>query len=236
MAAFCLKAGYKGLLVNLDELVVLSHRLASSRARQTNFEAILSILNDCLQGTVEGLGFLLAGTDEFLEDKRRGLYSYEALRSRLAANQFVTEDVKDFSGPTLRLPSLSAEDLFVLLRNIRNVHASGDESKHIVPDEALMGMLRKANETLGAEFYKTPRDIVRSFVGLLSVLEQNPDRSWDEFVKDGFGQAPDAAQSVEEAIERGEEPAAQGQEESDADSAGRGQSSGEDDGLASFKL
>ncbi len=223
MAAFCRKAGYRGLLVNLDELVVLSHRLPSSRARQTNYEAILSMLNDCLQGTVEGLGFLLAGTDEFLEDKRRGLYSYEALRSRLSANEFVAEGVKDFSGPTLRLPSLSAEDLFVLLRNIRHVHASGDEAKYIVPDEALMGVLQKANETLGAEFYKTPRDIVRSFVGLLNVLEQNPDRTWNEFVKDGFGKAPNAAQSVEEAIERGEEP-----EEAEGD--------GEDDGLASFKL
>ena len=223
MAAFCRKAGYQGLLVNLDELVVLSHRLPSSRARQTNYEAILTMLNDCLQGTVEGLGFLLAGTDEFLEDKRRGLYSYEALRSRLATNEFAAEGVKDFSGPTLRLPSLSAEDLFVLLRNIRHVHAAGDESKYIVPDEALMGVLQKANETLGAEFYKTPRDIVRSFVGLLNVLEQNPDRQWNEFVKDGFGKAPESAESVEEAIERGEEP---------AEDAGNG----EDDDLASFKL
>jgi len=222
MAAFCRKAGYTGLLVNLDELVVLSHRLPSSRARQTNYEAILTMLNDCLQGSVEGLGFLLAGTDEFLEDKRRGLYSYEALRSRLATNEFAAEGVKDFSGPTLRLPSLSAEDLFVLLRNIRHVHASGDPENYIVPDEALMGVLQKANETLGAEFYKTPRDIVRSFVGLLNVLEQNPDRVWEEFVKDGFGRAPEAAESVEEAIERGEEPA--------------GESEDEDDDLASFKL
>ena len=246
MAAFCMKAGYKGLLVNLDELVVLSHRLPNARARQTNYEAILSMLNDCLQGTVQGLGFLLAGTDEFLEDKRRGLYSYEALRSRLAANQFVAGDVRDFSGPTLRLPSLSAEDLFVLLRNIRNVHASGDESKYIVPDEALMGVLHKANETLGAEFYKTPRDIVRSFVGLLSVLEQNPERTRDEFVKDGFGQAPDAAQSVEEAIERGEAPEVEGGEAGSTEAparerrrsdsgAGSGGGAGDDD-LASFKL
>jgi hypothetical protein len=103
VAAFCVKAGYTGLLVNLDEMVVLSHRLPSSRARQTNYEALLTMLNDCLQGTVKNLGFLLAGTDEFLEDKRRGLYSYEALRSRLAENQFAGQGVKDFSGPVLRL-------------------------------------------------------------------------------------------------------------------------------------
>ena len=102
MAAFCVKAGYTGLLVNLDEMVVLSHRLPSARARQANYEAILTMLNDCLQGSVKNLGFMLGGTDEFLEDKKRGLYSYEALRSRLAENRFAGQGVKDFSGPVLR--------------------------------------------------------------------------------------------------------------------------------------
>src|SRR6266542_2694912 len=82
MAAFCRLAGYAGLLVGIDEMVVLSHRLPNARARQANYEAILRILNDCLQGSVSGLGFLLAGTDDCLEDKRRGLFSYEALRTR----------------------------------------------------------------------------------------------------------------------------------------------------------
>lgn len=84
MAAFVRKAGFGGLLVNLDEMVVLSHRLPSSRARQANYEALLTLLNDSFQGNSRGLGFIFAGTDECLEDKRRGLFSYEALRSRLA--------------------------------------------------------------------------------------------------------------------------------------------------------
>ncbi len=206
LAAFCVKAGYTGLLVNLDEMVVLSHRLPSSRARQTNYEALLTMLNDCLQGTVKSLGFLLAGTDEFLEDKRRGLYSYEALRSRLVENRFAGQGVKDFSGPVLRLQNLSPEDLFVLLRNIRHVHAFGDESKYIVPDQALVGVLKRASETLGADFYKTPRDIVRSFVGLLSVLEQNPGRDWQSFVGDGFFAKSATPVSTEEEIAKGVPP------------------------------
>ena len=181
MAAFCVKAGYTGLLVNLDEMVVLSHRLPSARARQANYEAILTMLNDCLQGNVKNLGFVLGGTDDFLEDKKRGLYSYEALRSRLAENRFAGPGVKDFSGPVLRLQNLTAEDLFVLLRNIRHVHAFGDETKYIVPDEALKAVLKKASETLGADYYKTPRDVIRSFVGLLNVLDQNPGRDMAEF-------------------------------------------------------
>jgi len=208
LAAFCIKAGYTGLLVNLDEMVVLSHRLPNSRARQTNYEALLTMLNDCLQGTVKNLGFLLAGTDEFLEDKRRGLYSYEALRSRLAENRFAGQGVKDFSGPVLRLQNLSPEDLFVLLRNIRHVHAFGDESKYIVPDQALVGVLKKASETLGAEYYKTPRDIVRSFVGLLSVLKQNPGRDWQSFLGDGFLAKSAQPASTEEEIAKGVPPPA----------------------------
>jgi hypothetical protein len=206
VAAFCVKAGYTGLLVNLDEMVVLSHRLPSSRARQTNYEALLTMLNDCLQGTVKNLGFLLAGTDEFLEDKRRGLYSYEALRSRLAENRFAGQGVIDFSGPVLRLQNLSPEDLFVLLRNIRHVHAFGDEAKYIVPDEALVAVLKKASETLGADYYKTPRDIVRSFVGLLSLLEQNPGRDWRSFLGDGFLAKPDKPASTEEEVAAGVPP------------------------------
>lgn len=206
MAAFCRHAGHGGLLVGLDEMVVLSHRLPNSRARQANYEAILTILNDALQGSVSGLGFLLAGTDECIEDKRRGLFSYEALRTRLAENRFAGEGVVDFSGPVIRLANLTPEDLFVLLRNIRHVHAGGDPKKYLVPDDALVAVLQKANETLGAEFYKTPREVVRAFVGLLSVLEQNPGKGWQDFVGANFIQKPTGAVSVEEEVASGVVP------------------------------
>jgi hypothetical protein len=200
------KAGYAGLLVNVDEMVVLSHRLPNSRVRQSNYESLLTILNDCLQGGVRGLGFLMAGTDEFLEDKRRGLYSYEALRSRLLENRFAGDGVVDFSGPVVRLQNLTPEDLFVLLENIRNVHAYGDTAKYIIPDEGLTAVLQKASETLGAEYYKTPRDVVRSFVGLLNVLEQNPGRKWQDFLDQGLAKSTEKPLSVEEEIARGAPP------------------------------
>ena len=205
-AAFCVKAGYAGLLVNLDEMVVLSERLPSARARQANYEAILTIINDCLQGSVKNLGFVLGGTDEFVENKRRGLYSYEALRSRLAENRFAGQGVKDFSGPVLRLQNLSPEDLFVLLGNIRHVHAFGDDKKYIVPDDALKALLKKAGETLGADYYKTPRDVIRSFVGLLNVLDQNPGRDWQSFLGDVSFNNPDKVISIEEEIANGAPP------------------------------
>jgi hypothetical protein len=213
LAAFSIKAGHAGLLVNIDEMVVLSHRMPSARSRQTNYESLLTILNDCLQGSVRGLGFMMAGTDECLEDKRRGLYSYEALRSRLAENRLAGDGVVDFSGPVVRLQNLAPEELLVLLQNVRNVHAYGDPTKYIVPDDALVAVLKKASETLGAQYYKTPRDIVRSFVGLLNVLEQNPNRKWQEFLNQDSVKLPEKPLSVEEEISREAPPVAGGKEE-----------------------
>lgn len=219
MAGFCRKAGFDGMLVLFDELVVLSHRLPSSRSRVANFEAILTILNDAVQGNAQGVGFVFAGTDESLEDRRRGLFSYEALRSRLAENQLATGGLVDLSGPVVRLQPLSPEDLFVLLRNISLVHASGDPSARLVPDEGIAALLHKANETLGADFFRTPRDIIRSFVGLLNLLDQNPDKTWGDILgMDGILSKPDAPISAEEEIDRNPQAVA------------------EDEDLASFKL
>jgi hypothetical protein len=178
MAAFVKLAGYNGFIVNFDEMGVLSHRLNNAQARNANYEMILRIVNDCLQGDVSGIGFIFAGTDAFLDDRRRGLASYEALATRLAGNSFAVNGLKDFSGPVLRLSNLSPEDLYVLLLNIRNVFASSDASKYLVPDEALQVFLNHCANKLGADFYQTPRDSVKAFVGLLSVLEQNSGTDW----------------------------------------------------------
>jgi len=182
LAAFIRMAGYAGLLVNLDEMGVLSHRLNNSQARNANYEMVLRILNDCLQGSVSGIGFMFAGTDAFLDDKRRGLASYEALATRLADNTFAVGGVKDLSGPVIRLENLSPEDLYVLLHNIRRVFAMGDAAKYLVPDEALNAFLNHCSRTLGAGFYQTPRDSVKAFVGFLSVLEQNPNADWRQML------------------------------------------------------
>ncbi|MEZ5433414.1 MAG: DUF2791 family P-loop domain-containing protein [Verrucomicrobiales bacterium] len=209
MAAFVRKAGYGGLLVGLDEMVVLSHRLPHSRARQANYEALLTILNDCVQGSARGLGFLLAGTDECLEDKRRGLFSYEALRSRLAENTLAKQQgLIDLSGPVIRLQPLTPEDLFVLLKNVALVHAGGDPAKIIAGDEAIAATLHRANETLGAEFFRTPRDVVRAFVGLLNLLDQNPSKTWKDLLGTGILKKADSPMSEEEALATGVNSAA----------------------------
>ena len=125
MSLFVRQAGYRGLLVFLDEAVNL-YKLNSKQARESNYEQILRILNDCLQGNADHLGFLMGGTPDFLLDTRKGLYSYEALESRLAENTFARKaGVVDYSSPVLRLDNLTPEELYILLKNIRSVFASG---------------------------------------------------------------------------------------------------------------
>ncbi len=182
MSLFVRQAGYSGLLVCLDEMVNL-YKLSNTKARTSNYEQILWILNDCLQGTAEHMGFLLGGTPEFLLDTRRGLYSYEALQSRLAENSFAQRaGVTDYSSPTLRLDNLTPEEVYILLGNIRHVYASGDQSQYLVPDVALEAFLLHCSQTIGDAYFRTPRHTIKAFADMLSVIDQNRTIGWNDLV------------------------------------------------------
>lgn len=184
MSLFVRQAGYEGMLVNLDEMVNL-YKLSSKQARTSNYEQILRILNDCLQGTAEGLGFLLGGTPEFLLDPRKGLYSYDALQSRLAENSFAKKaGLIDYDSPALHLSSLTPEELYILLKNLRHVFASGDESEYLVPDEALSAFLEHCSKKIGDAYFRTPRNTIKAFIDLLSILSQNTHVKWNELIEE----------------------------------------------------
>lgn len=180
LARFVRLADYGGLFICLDELVNL-FKLPSAQARRSNYEQILRILNDTLSDG-DGIGFLLGGTPDFLMDPRKGLYSYEALQSRLAENQFAREGIVDYRGPVLRLANLSPEDLFVLLQNIRNVQASGLEDAYLVPDEGIEAFMAHCSQKIGEAHFRTPRSSVKAFVNLLAAIEQNPQVRWSDLV------------------------------------------------------
>ncbi|MEA2878548.1 MAG: hypothetical protein QOF14_3744 [Hyphomicrobiales bacterium] len=203
LARFIRRAGYGGLLVVLDELVNL-YKLQSAKARETNYEQILRILNDTLQANVEGIGFILGGTPEFLLDSRRGLYSYPALQSRLLENSFAKDGLVDLSGPIIRLQSLSPEDLYVLLGNVRNVFAGGDSKKNLVPDEALEAFMVHCEKRIGEAYFRTPRTTIKQFVNLLSVIEQNPGTNWRSLIKE-IEPERDAPQGPAEIVDQGDD-------------------------------
>ena len=238
-ARFVRLAGYGGFLVGLDELVNL-YKLANTQARNSNYEQLLRILNDSLQGTSVGLGFLLGGTPEFLMDTRRGLYSYEALRTRLAQNRFAADGRRDLTGPVLPLANLSQEELYLLLSNLRHVQAAGHPGSYLLPDEALVAFMEHCSKRLGEAYFRTPRNTIRAFLELLAVLEQNPGTDWRPLLG-----AVEIASEVNPDLEPLPEPPASTSSTSPAvapkqapraDDAGPTGPARDDDELASFKL
>jgi hypothetical protein len=177
MGCFVRLAGYDGFVVLLDEMVNI-FKLVNAQARMANYEQILFMLNDVLQNDAEGLGFYFGGTPEFLMDTRRGMFSYAALQSRLAENSFAKGGLVDLSGPVLRLQALTPEDVYVLLEKLRHLFAGGDPSAYLVPDEALEAFLQHCAKRIGDAYFRTPRNTIKEFLNLLSVLEQNPGADW----------------------------------------------------------
>lgn len=176
------QSGYAGLLILLDEMVNL-YKITHSASRKANYEEILRMLNDSLQGATSYMGFILGGTPEFLTDSQRGLYSYEALRSRLAENSFAKQlGLTDYNSVVLRLSNLSKEELFVLLKNLRNVYASGKVENYLLPDEALEAFLAHCSQKIGDSYFRTPRNTIKEFLNLLSILEQRPELKWNQII------------------------------------------------------
>lgn len=180
-ARFVELAGYTGLLVCLDEMVNL-HRIGSSHARRSNYEQILHMVNNGLQGGARGLAVIMSGTPDFLTDTRRGLYSYEALQTRLAENSFLHEGMVDVSGPVIRLDTLTPEDMYVLLTRIVAVHDSGRDAPS-VDDEAIRAFLTHCNDVIGASYFQTPRNTIKAFIDLLAILDQNPEARWQDLLE-----------------------------------------------------
>lgn len=171
-------AGLHGLLACVDELVNVQ-KLPTSRARNDNLEQILKIVNDCLQGSTAGLVVYLGATPEALENPRTGLFSYEALRSRLAPHTVLQpQDEVGGRGPVLHLAPLTAEEGYMLLWRLRHVHAEGDTDRYRLPDEALTVFLTKCYEVMGAAAYQTPRGLIIQFLSLLDALDEREGLDW----------------------------------------------------------
>jgi len=183
MAQLVVGIGYQGLIVFLDEMVNL-YKISHTQARQSNYEKYLTMFNDTMQGKASHLGIISAGTPQFVEDPRRGLFSYEALRSRLAESRFLKSGWQDTSGPILRLQNLSYEELFVLLTRLVDVHAAHYGEALPLCDADLTLFLQEATNRLGAEELLTPREIIRDFITLLNLMRQHPGIQFAQLLQD----------------------------------------------------
>ncbi|MBQ9940598.1 MAG: ATP-binding protein [Clostridia bacterium] len=182
-AVFFRKIGYKGFVVLFDECVNL-YKIPHKMSRENNYEKILSMFNDTLQGKAEGLGLIFGGTPQFMEDERRGLYSYDALKSRLTGSRVANSRFKDFMGPVIYLNRLSDDELFALIMRMLSLHKQYYNWQPDVSDQEILSFLQICFNKMGADTMLTPREIIRDFLGVLNIMYQNSGLTFSEIISD----------------------------------------------------
>lgn len=170
---FVVKAGYKGMIMMIDELVNL-FKIPNSVSRQSNYEKILTIYNDVMQGKAQYLGVIMGGTPQCIEDTRRGVFSYEALRSRLESSRFADGTIRDLLSPVIKLKTLTPEEMYFLVQKLESIHALVYQYEPKLTAEALQFFIRTEFARVGAGQNITPREIIRDFIEILNIILQNP--------------------------------------------------------------
>ena len=199
-ALFLKQAGYAGLLVCIDELVNI-YKIPHTITRQYNYEKILTMYNDTLQGKAHYLGIIMGGTPQCMEDPRRGVYSYEALRSRLAEGHFAGEH-KDLLAPVIRLQPLTSDEMLVLVEKLAEIHGVLYGYAPKVTQEDLVAFIRIEFQRIGADSHITPREVIRDFIEVLDILYQHPELKVEALLQsDSFQYAQNAVEGEETAPE-----------------------------------
>lgn len=178
---FLKKAGYSGMLVLIDELVNI-YKIPNSITRQYNYEKILTMYNDTLQGKAKYLGIIMGGTPQCIEDTRRGVYSYEALRSRLSEGRFGREGIKDMLAPVIHLTALTYEEMLVLIEKLADIHSQLFDYQQKITQEDMISFIKIEFGRIGADSHITPREVIRDFIELLDIVYQNPNIVVSEFI------------------------------------------------------
>ena len=181
-AQFLVGAGYQGLIVLVDELVNL-YKIPNATSRQYNYEKILTMYNDTLQGKAHHLGIIMGGTPQSIEDRRRGVFSYEALRSRLTQGRFASAGLADLLAPVIHLEPLTYEELLVLIEKLAEIHAGYFGYERTLTEDQLVGFLQVEFGRVGADTHLTPREVIRDFIELLDIVYQNPGTDVEALLK-----------------------------------------------------
>ncbi|MDR1699853.1 MAG: ATP-binding protein [Lachnoclostridium sp.] len=175
-ALFVVKAGYSGMLMLIDELVNI-YKIPHSVSRQYNYEKILTIYNDIMQGKAQYLGVIMGGTPQGIEDARRGVFSYDALKSRLENSRFSDDNTHDLLSPIIRLKTLEPSEMYVLAEKLEQIHALVYEYAPKLTEEELTLFIKSEFQRVGANLNITPREIIRDFIEILNIILQNPEKT-----------------------------------------------------------
>ena len=175
--------GYSGFMVNLDEAINL-YKISTKTMREKNYEKVLTIFNDCFQGKVGHLFINMAGTREFLDNERRGLFSYDALKTRLQVNKYESAEVRDLAQPVIKLVPLDHNEIFVLLKKLKEIFEFNFRTEIYITDEDIHAFMEDMFNKPGAQEFLTPREVIRDFMNILSILRQNPNADKQALIRE----------------------------------------------------
>ena len=181
-ASLAVRLGYHGLVVYIDECINL-YKITNSVSRSSNYEKLLSIFNDTLEGRAAHLAVIFGGTPQFLEDSRRGLFSYDALRSRLADGRFFGSGYRNLSAPVIRLRRLTDNELLALIFRLRKLYLQKWGDTVSITDEQCVAFLKYELDRAGANELITPREMIRDFLSLLGIIKDNPEADFDMLIQ-----------------------------------------------------
>ena len=182
LSAFLVRAGYKGMLMLIDELVNI-YKIPHTVARQSNYEKILTMYNDTLQGKASHLGIIMSGTPQCVEDTRRGVFSYDALKSRLESGKFSDATTQDLLSPIIKLEPLTHEELFILIEKLSIIHTDLYSYSANITEDEMISFLKMEFERIGSGLNITPREVIRDFIEILNILYQNPEKTIEASIK-----------------------------------------------------
>lgn len=197
MAEFMVMAGYKGMMMLIDELVNI-YKIPNQVARQYNYEKILTLYNDTLQGKAKYLGIIMSGTEQCVEDSKRGIFSYEALKSRLEDSRFSDNSCRDFLAPIIRLKALTPEEMTILIEKLTHIHSNLYEYQSSITENDMIEFIKAEYVRIGADSHITPREVIRDYIELLNTLYQYPDKKLLEIINSDDFKYSDAATTDEE--------------------------------------
>lgn len=177
---FLVKIKYKGFIIMIDELINI-YRYRNSLSRFKNYEAMLMMYNDSLQGKAKYLGIIMGGTPKALEDTSRGVFSYEALKSRLSAGRFKGYESVNLMAPIIKIQPLTKSELAILLEKLKEIHSDLYGYESMISIDNIVLLIERIFEEIPLNEI-TPRYIIRDFINILNVLCQNRHETFEHII------------------------------------------------------
>ncbi len=184
-------AGYKGMLIVIDEAETILRMRTDSRHKSLNGIRQISDAS----GEYPGLLWLFTGTPEFF-DNRRGVAGLAPLHDRI---RFIEQgEFASLRQPQLRLTPFDAVRLHEVARRLRDLYPMPNRARVIakISDGFIERLVARVTEGFRGDVGVVPRQFLRELISAMDLVDE--EESYDPDAAFGFSTANLAALRPEE--------------------------------------